>query len=405
MTTKQKQNFTFQYSLLNGSYWMCFCTIYSFASVFLLSRGFSSAKIGIVLAIGNVLAAILQPICAAFADKSKKISLQQMIRFLSAIAIVFLIVLLLLPKSLLWVGPLFLLSLSIMQILLPLINSISVQFMNKGYSINFGVARGIGSISFAGLSYVLGFLLEKYSENIIIMLSIALFSFIILSSTLLRLPNINTTPIIPVPQQKKEIQNKSFGIFAFLKHYKKFLCFISGMILIFLYHNAINTYLIQIMQELGGNSKDMGTSLAIAAAVELPTMLAFSFLIKKFNCSTLLKTAVIFFSIKSIFFLLAGNVLMIHFTQAFQLLSFALYIPASVYYVNEIMEEQDKVKGQALATMVMTLGGVMGNLYGGWMINLAGVKIMMLVGSLLSILGTIVVLFSVESKKQQAANQ
>ena len=52
--------------------------------------------------------------------------------------------------------------------------------------------------------------------------------------------------------------------------------------------------------------------------------------------------------------------------------AFALYIPASVYYVNETMAPRDKFKGQAVMTATNTLGGVIGSLLGGFLLDHSG---------------------------------
>ncbi|MCE2604310.1 hypothetical protein LH384_35040, partial [Pseudomonas aeruginosa] len=47
----------------------------SFASVFLLARGYSSSQIGVTLAAANILAVVLQPMVADLADRIKRLSL------------------------------------------------------------------------------------------------------------------------------------------------------------------------------------------------------------------------------------------------------------------------------------------------------------------------------------------
>ena len=64
-----------EYSMIQGSYWMIFGVICSFASVFLLSKGYSNSEIGIIIAAANVLSVVIQPVVADFADRTKKISL------------------------------------------------------------------------------------------------------------------------------------------------------------------------------------------------------------------------------------------------------------------------------------------------------------------------------------------
>ena len=64
-----------KYGCIHGTYWMYYGVAGSFASAFLLARGYSNAEIGIILAVGNILAVFLQPLIADLADRSKKLSL------------------------------------------------------------------------------------------------------------------------------------------------------------------------------------------------------------------------------------------------------------------------------------------------------------------------------------------
>ncbi|MDR3552945.1 MAG: MFS transporter, partial [Clostridia bacterium] len=105
-------------------------------------------------------------------------------------------------------------------------------------------------------------------------------------------------------------------------------------------------------------------------------------------CSTLLKIAAFFFVVKFIVLLLATGVAMILFAQGLQMVTFALFIPASVYYVNERMDSENKVKGQALMTAAyIGVSGTIGDFAGGQMIDKLGVQAMLQAGVALSILG------------------
>ena len=64
-----------KYGCIHGTYWMYFGISASFASAFLLAKGYSNAEIGLILAVGNILAVFLQPLIADLADRSKKLSL------------------------------------------------------------------------------------------------------------------------------------------------------------------------------------------------------------------------------------------------------------------------------------------------------------------------------------------
>ena len=64
-----------EYGAIHATYWMTYAIVASFASAFLLGRGYSNSYIGLIIAVGSVLAVFLQPILADIADRSEKISL------------------------------------------------------------------------------------------------------------------------------------------------------------------------------------------------------------------------------------------------------------------------------------------------------------------------------------------
>ena len=103
--------------------------------------------------------------------------------------------------------------------------------------------------------------------------------------------------------------------------------------------------------------------------------------------------------LKAFGYFAAGNIALMTVAAVMQMGSFALYIPASVYYVNEVMEERDKFKGQALMTGTNTLGGVIGSLLGGFLIDQAGVSVMNLAGLVMAVSGAVLVFLFVFRQK------
>lgn len=361
-----------QYCILQGSYWASFCVIYAFATVFLLSRGFESSMIGVIIAAGNILGVILQPMVASIADRSEKISLHKLTAMLSIIMILLLVLLYFVPNGLLAVAVLFLLTDTFLQVIQPLINSVSVYYVNQGVSVDFGAARGIGSLSYAAASYILGIVVEKFGTRSILMAGILV--ALVLLVTVLSMPVLSSSAASR-PKEKEPEQNDA-GLLVFAGRYKNFMLTLAGITLLFTFHNMNNAYLIKVIENVGGTSADMGRMLSIAAVTELPVMFLFSRISKHFKSSTLLMVSSAFFAIRAAGFMLAGNVMTMYLAAMLQIGSFALYIPSSVYYVNETMLDQDKFKGQAVMTATNTLGGVFGSLFGGFLIDNAGVGAM-----------------------------
>ena len=92
----------------------------------------------------------------------------------------------------------------------------------------------------------------------------------------------------------------------------------------------------------------------------------------------------------------ATNMIMIYLAQVCQMFAYALFVPASVYYVNKKIAVADRVKGQSLVTTSMTLSGVFANFAGGIMLDALGVGHVLLAGVVLSIVGAVIVISMTE---------
>jgi len=109
------------------------------------------------------------------------------------------------------------------------------------------------------------------------------------------------------------------------------------------------------------------------------------------------------YALRSFIFLAASSVFLVNIGQVFQAFSFAVFIPASVHFINDTMKEGDKVKGQAYVTGLATLGGVIGSIVGGRLLDTASVFIMLVFASAAAVAGSLLMVYSVR-KKQPAVN-
>lgn len=407
---KVLRQLTIKYAFLQSTYWISECIIYSFAAVFLQYKNFNNTQIGIVLSLSAILSIILQPLVSAFADKSKKKTVRGIILTLLVIVFAFAIILNIWNNTFILIATIFVIINSIQFTLTPLLNSFALEFLNNGYPFNFGLARGTGSIAFAFTSFLLGHAVSRFSARIIPPFFLIIYVFFFLAVYIYRIKsthnistgiqdnNISTdktstneaieSDVVPAPPA---------SVLGFFHKYKKFSFLLVGIAMVFYSHSLINTYLINIIENVGGDSSDMGLSLTIAAALELPMMASFTLIAKKVKCSTLIKIAAFFFFIKSATIWMAPNVLTVHLSQAFQMLSFALFTPASVYYVNSIINVEDKNKGQAmLGVATLGIAGTLANVTGGKVLDMSGVPKMMMLGTLVSLIGFIVIFFSTE---------
>ena len=117
----------------------------------------------------------------------------------------------------------------------------------------------------------------------------------------------------------------------------------------------------------------------------------FSFFVRKISVRKLLLIASMFFIIKALATLLAANVGQFLFTQLFQAGAYAIYLPASVFYVNSIMHTGDTVKGQAFLGVTFTLGGIIGSLLGGFLLDVTSVPATLMAGLGMTVTGMILI--------------
>lgn len=396
-SSTQSSNLTPRYSCIQFFFWMDFVILANFASVFLLNTGFTNTQIGIVIAMAGVVSAILQPTVASYADKNTSPSLKKICIFIALIALALSAFLLFYTGSLLCTGIFYGSCFVLMQLLTPMINSLGMETLNQGKKLNFGIARGMGSLSAAVIASTLGILVDRFGAKAIpVSLSIGLLFFLFF---------LWIFPFRKIPkehQQNLEAAEKAPGSGAlyFFRKYKKFTIVLLGSILVYVSHVLINSFAYQVIEAKGGTSTDMGIAMAIAAVMELPTMFLFGYMQKKIRCDIWFRICGIFFALKTLFSLLAPNMTVFYIIQVFQIFAWALISVSSVYYVNFIMEPQDVIKGQAYFTMTYTIGTVLGALLGGWLIDLAGVSAMLIFGTVAASIGALLMLFATENPEK-----
>ncbi len=400
------RNMNVRYSFLHGGYWMAFGATYNFVTVYLLSKNFASDEIGIILASTNIFSALLQPLVAAFADRSKKDSLRAITSLMLFVCLSISLIMAFAPEIMVITALLYFLLLTVMLTIHPLINALGINYINKGLALNFGAARGMGSLTYAIMSLTLGAAVDRNGTDILPFVFAALFGLTFFFTSIFRLKTDETLPEEPrddmdIPSQKGYIPDEQdhLSLFDFIAKYKKFTVYLMGIILIFTCFNIINIYMIKIVENVGGNKTSMGTAFAIAGVLELPVMLSFSRLIRRFDIGRMLQFSALVFTIKILVTLISTNIFMIYAAQSLQMLSYAIFIPGSIYYVNEILDRKDMIKGQAFTTAATTLGGVGGSLVGGLLLSFTTVANTLLFGLVLSAAGLVVLYFSIETRK------
>lgn len=366
--------------------------VFGFSSVYLRAQGLNDSQIGIILALGTVINVAAQPVMGSLADRTRKLSLNRLI------AIFYLIMFAaagaLMPSALpVWlVAGLFVVLNFSVSISETFANSLAMEQVNRGVNLNFGLARGMGSVGYALGSLGLGRLVALNGERMVMPFVIVLS----LMSIAALLPFGRGT----VMTEKKDPKTLKLGVFV--RENKRFCLFVVGVALMYYCYCVRGSYMYQIVLAIGGDVEQFGSITAFTAFVELPAMAAYPLLSKKFKTRTIVLFAAVCFVIRTLIICFAQNMLWIYVSQSMQMVSYALFIPASVYYVNEMIGETNRNKGQTFLGMGQSLSSICASLCGGWMLTAAGgdPQTMLLTAAIISSAG--VVLLAVVKPQKKA---
>ena len=402
-----------KYGCIHGTYWMYYGVAGSFASAFLLARGYSNAEIGIILAVGNILAVFLQPLIADLADRSKKLSLVGVTQISTVLLMVLTLMLFVMKQksAALWVVYMFIMAW--MTTLQPLFNSLAFKLEETGVHINFGACRSVGSLAYAVLCAFLGTMVEAKGVGVLplsgeIVLLMLLASLWVTKTQFDRMVGEKTGKQavsvlgecgqVPVADAEEA---EEINLALFVKRNKLFVVLNLAVIGVFFSNSILNNFMLQVVEGVGGTSEDMGRIFSVMAFLEIPALFFFDKIKERFSCQLILKFAAICFTLKVLLIYLAESVTMIYVAHLLQTLSFGLFLPAMVSFIGEVMAKGEAVKGQALYTVMTTASSMLASVLGGIMLDVSGPGFMLLVSTIVTGLGALVLVLIVDRIKKK----
>ena len=386
-----KKFWTLRYTLINVLYFVAFCTIHAYAAVFLLDKGFTNTQVGIALAISNILSVIGQPLVAGIIDRGKFLTNRLTVMFSSLFLLLGSLTLIFVNTEKVPIFAIFVLMYTIQFVYMPMMIAMNFEYAKAGCNINFGLARGLGSAGFAVTSFFLGKAVENYGTNVILYVTIAAMTVMVIHVFFFKKPKTEEAEDTSEIIKEKE----GSGFFAFVKKYPFFIVFLIGTACCFFAHNMINDFMIQIIRSLGGNETQLGYATFLQAILELPVMALIGYVIKKISERHMLVFSAVSFFVKTAILIFATSMIGMYVSQSFQMFAYAVFIPVAAYFADNVMAENDKVKGQAFINSAITLGGVFSNLICGKLLDAFGVKTMILVGVAVCLVGVGIVVIAI----------
>lgn len=392
-----------QYSVVQALYWMTSCALAGYAAVYLQNRGLSNTLIGVVVGGAAFFSMVVQPLVAQIAESISWLTVKRTIQLLVVGMAVMFGALTVFPIPVAGVVVLYM-GMNILNYCMPpMLSAMGMEFINQGYYLNFGLSRGLGSISYAVCAAILGFVIDRFFPGVLGYVYVVLAVLLFLAVSVMEDLGVGEKNSSQMRERKclgKEKRDTGENIWKVIWKNKTFVCLMIGFCLANMNNAAVATYTVNIIKKLGGTDTILGFANFVSAASEMPVMLLFGYFMKKGNCIRLLKVSVLFFVIKPLILVNAGILPMVFLGLGLQGLSFGMFTPAAVYFVNSSLAPEHRVRGQAIFS-VITAGAATcgGNLLGGWLQDTFGLDIMLWVCVSMAVIGLLFVIWLPENRR------
>lgn len=380
-----------KYALVNIGYMLLISGSLGFAYNYLSQSGFDDGTAGTTMSLVSLFGALLGPVAADVVDRSSKVTQKMFITASMFVCAAFSAILLLIPSGSFLILPVVVISFMCSTIGMPLLNGMAFIYKRFGGVIDYGLCRGLGSAAFALGSFFIGKIWAGIGRNTL--------PIWVMVAALLTLLAVQLMPNPPRGDADDELSQKgeSISILQFFGRYKNVAVVALSLVLMFFCNFIILNYMAKVIGAFETSDVEgvQGMAFLIQAMVEVPAMLGFSRLMRRFEIRTILVAASVLYSIKHIVVLMCNSVPVLYAAMVLQMVSYAPLIPATVYFSDESVAEADQNKGQAVFATASTVGSLLASFVGGWLFLFFDVRLVLTVGVVSSVLGTILMALGV----------
>ena len=374
--------------LLMGVYYMIICIVFSFAAYYLYLQGFTSRQTGLIISSSCVVGAFLQPVTGRLADSDPKRSWKNQLLLLSVMAFAVSMIRIF-TDGLIWEGACYALLFVLVLVMMPLVNSSCFYYADRGIGVDYGIARGVGSVSYAATSLLFGWLTVVMGPQVLAFCLAALFALLL--AAVFMMPLAGEAHAVRPAEKRNEQGAKNF-----ISAYPAVILMAAGITLGCVFHNMVATYMFDIMRAAGGDSGTMGTAIAIGGAMELPALFLYTRIKEKsgLSAAVLICIGCLMFVVKGVLLAAASGVVMIYFIQLLQGPSYGIVTAAKAAYAHETAAAGDETTGQAVMSMTDSFSIVAGSMLGGFLLSGGSAGRMLVAGTAMAAAGTIITIIA-----------
>ena len=397
---KKSTALNIEYSLVQAFFWMGFCVCSAYAAVFLQGRGYSNSELGLIISLGSIAAFIISPSLASKLDRSKEGALFASLWVIIAVQLLVLIGFLLVPGKSVAVSVMYCVYLTTTIIANPIQTQLCFLMGSWGGDVNYGAARGMGSLAYALTSMFVGARIAKLGTGVLTVAALVILAC--QAAILLRISLEFVRLGKPSARSGSDEKAGGKGLWEFMRSNVRFCMMLLGVAVLFFTHNLITNFMINIVRNVGGDSSDMGSINGVMALLEIPVMLMYERITRRIRCSSTIRFAAMMFVLRALAIALSPGIPGLYAAQLLQAGSFALITPALVQYVSLTIRPEESAKGQSLSYSMTTLGSIFAGLFGGIMYDSLSVRTTLLIGSAVCLAGAVLCFAFVENTRSRA---
>ena len=381
------------YFVMQAGYWAMFAAFCGYQTALLLGRGFSNSEVGVILAARCLAGVVAQPILGGWADRHPLFPLKGLVCLCLAVSFGANLVLIGFPGMSLWETMAVFGVIGAFEIsIYPLMDSMAIQFINVGVNIRYSLGRGIGSMSYAVFCLYLGWQTARFGLESYLWAHLAVLAVEVV--LILTFPTFHARPR-PAPGEGPQPQS----VLRLLRTSPRFTLMLLAVFLGLTAYMPTTNFLINILEGRGGGTGQLGAALFWMAAWELPAAFLFQRLYRRWGSGRVMVVAMAAIAVKAGLFLLSPGWAFIFLFMPVQILGYGLFTPDSVFFVNEAVPRADRGRGQSLMMVASNgLGGMMGSLLPGAVLDWAGVDAMLLLCAALGAASTLLALAAFRMK-------
>lgn len=351
---------------------------YPFMLIYYQSRHLNYSEIGVLFAVNSLVAVIAQPFWGIITDRylNKRKSFLMVLIFSSMLVFGFILV-----KSFAFVVIWVIIFMIFQSPTLSINDAFCYEVIDTDKSLQYGKFRLMGSMGFAVIALFIAFIIKKTNVEISF-LSFAILG--ILGAVVLKDIRVKGHSVRSGIDFNDVISIISNG---------KFIILVLSAMLVSASMSANSNYLGTLIQSTGGDVSKIGYLWFVVAMSELPAFYFGNKLLTKLGVLNIYFLCLIFYVLR--FFL---DSLCVHYQavigiQLLQAITYPLYIMSTLHCVNGIVSEKARTTAiTVFAALSAGIGGFLGNISGGIIIQNYSVFILFRVMSVLCIVSLLIAL-------------